>query len=316
MALSCARCGAQNPDTNQFCQACGTPLTAAAAATAAAPPQAPVPGWAPAAPPSPQQQPQQAASWSVVPQQPPPAAAWAPSSVPAPPTAGQGGYGSPYYAPAGVPPPVHRTPWTMIIAGVVVLIVVMGGFGTVLAVVRNSNTPDATSSVSSPSPETSQGGAATPINGGQSVSNVGETVPLLPGWTVLSKDSTSITVGDPGHTGVVTVASGPINPAQTAQQDMASLNDSLRSKYPDAKICPGTNISTSSFNGERGIYYTLCLTVSSGGRSIPTVASVFVGANADGSVIYLVMSITLEGNLQTFLETAKPVLQGIQWKLF
>jgi zinc ribbon protein len=313
VALTCARCGVQNPDGNKFCQACGTPLTAVAAASAAtaAPPQPPPPAWAPAPPPPPQapQQAPPAASWSVVPQQPAPDAAWAPSGM-APPTAGASGYQSPYYAPQGVPMPVHRTPWTMIIAGVVVLILVMVGFGTALAVVRNQNSSDTTSSLSSPSPE------STPENSGPSVSNAGETVPLLAGWTVLSKDNQQITVGDPGHTGVVTVASGPINPAQSAEQDMAQVNDGLKSKYPDAKVCPGTNISNSTFNGERGIYYTLCLTVSSGGRSIPTVASMFVGANTDGSVVYLVMSITLEGNLQAFLVTARPVLQGIQWKLF
>lgn len=228
----------------------------------------------------------------------------------APSAAASSPYPAPYYAPA----PVHRTPWTMIIAIVVALIVVMGGFGTVFALIANRNSSDAASSSSGSPQDTS--GSATTANTGPSVSNAGETVPLLPGWTVLSKDTQSVTLGDPGHTGVVTVASGPVNPAQNAEQDMATLNDSLRSKYPDARVCPGTNISVSSFNGERGNYYTLCLTVSSAGRAVPTVASVFVGANADGSVVYLVMSITLEGNLPAFLETAKPVLQGIQWKLF
>src|SRR5207253_11291857 len=45
VALTCARCGAQNPDGNLYCQTCGTPLTAAGA-VAGAPPTAP-----PAAPP-------------------------------------------------------------------------------------------------------------------------------------------------------------------------------------------------------------------------------------------------------------------------
>src|ERR1700726_2865661 len=55
MAVTCARCGTQNPDGNQFCQACGSPLAVAAAtppAPQAAPP-APPPGPPPAPPPNP-----------------------------------------------------------------------------------------------------------------------------------------------------------------------------------------------------------------------------------------------------------------------
>ena len=89
MAVTCARCGTQNPDGNQFCQACGTPLTAAAIQPAAPPSFLPGP---PAAP--------------------PPAPPGPPAFPPPPPP----GYQSPYYAPSGVgpQPPVHRTPWTLI----------------------------------------------------------------------------------------------------------------------------------------------------------------------------------------------------------
>ena len=58
--MFCNECGAQNPDTNQFCRNCGKPLKhhppAAAPAAAAAPapapvsPPAPAPGYQPAQP--------------------------------------------------------------------------------------------------------------------------------------------------------------------------------------------------------------------------------------------------------------------------
>src|SRR5713101_3776778 len=38
MALTCARCGTQNPDGNSFCQACGTPLAAVVARPPVGPP--------------------------------------------------------------------------------------------------------------------------------------------------------------------------------------------------------------------------------------------------------------------------------------
>ena len=106
--MTCARCGAQNPDGNLYCMSCGTPLTAPSA-VATAPmqgaPSAPPPGPLPGPPPGP------------------------PPGI-APPT----GYQSPYYTPAGPVPPLHRTPWMLIIAGVVALVVLMAGCGTALAI--------------------------------------------------------------------------------------------------------------------------------------------------------------------------------------
>ena len=103
MAVTCARCGAQNPDGNQFCQACGTPLSAAAVGAPPAPP-------------------------------PPSAMPLAYLSPPPLPVA----YASPYYNPAGAAPQaaVHRTPWVLIISAIVVLILVMAGCGTAIALLR------------------------------------------------------------------------------------------------------------------------------------------------------------------------------------
>src|SRR6267378_1042356 len=102
MPVTCARCGTQNPDANQFCQACGAPLSVAAAQPAAEAGSPPTPGSRPPAPPP-------------------------------------GAYQSPYYAPSAVgpQPPVHRTPWAIIISAIVVLVVLMAGCGTAIAVLSN-----------------------------------------------------------------------------------------------------------------------------------------------------------------------------------
>src|SRR2546427_12826368 len=98
MALTCARCGAQNPDGNLYCQACGTPLTAAGA-VAGAPPAAP-----PAAPAG--------------------AVAGPPVAV-APPVAGPTRHQSPDHTPARDAAPVHRTPRLAIVAGLLALALLM-----------------------------------------------------------------------------------------------------------------------------------------------------------------------------------------------
>src|SRR6266851_4480309 len=97
MPMTCARCGAQNPDGNQFCSACGTPLTQA-------PPQGPPPP-AEAAP-----------SWLAAPPQAPPPPAATPPAYASPQPA-EVAYASPYYSPSGAMPqaPVHRTPMALII---------------------------------------------------------------------------------------------------------------------------------------------------------------------------------------------------------
>src|ERR1700737_1342283 len=117
MAMTCARCGAQNPDGNQFCQACGTPLTQAAVAPPSAP-RPPAPSWLAAPPPPP----------PPPPAAPPPTAYATPAALPV-------AYASPYYSPAGAMPqaPVHRTPWVLIIGAVAILILLMAGAATAIA---------------------------------------------------------------------------------------------------------------------------------------------------------------------------------------
>src|SRR5260370_28070296 len=110
MALTCARCGTQNPDGNSFCQACGTPL----AVVVGPPPVGPPPVGPPPVGPPPVGPP----PVGPPPVGPPPGA---PSPIIGPPP-GQPppAHQSPYHAPCagGVQAPVHRTPSMLIVSAV------------------------------------------------------------------------------------------------------------------------------------------------------------------------------------------------------
>jgi hypothetical protein len=305
MPMACARCGALNPDGNLYCQSCGTAFSARPGGVATAVAPAAIPGPPPG---------------------PPPAFA-APAY--APPVAGSGGYQSPYYAPPpGPPTSVHRTPWTMIIAGVVGLTVVMAGFGTALAIIgsrssstASNNTTTTTSGIALGLPTPSPGVAPSPVgtqtSGGTpgTASNDGVSMPLPAGWTLAAKDTDTIVLYDPDSMGSVAAASGPSNPTQTAQDNMNTVDQYFKDQSPDARHCPGTQTTSGAFNGAKGIYWSLCFTITSSGHSVPAAAQMFAGANASGSVYYLVMVVTRDGNLSSYLNTAKPVLEGIHWKL-
>jgi hypothetical protein len=308
LALTCARCGAQNPDVNQFCQACGTPLQAAAAA----------PGQPPATPAAPPQAP----AWSAAPAQgppSPPASTALPLAYASPPPAPVA-YTSPYYSPSGAFPqaPVHRTPWVLILAAIFALVVLMAGCGTAIALFNNrqaAGSAGITSDVPSPTPGGSPSPIASPTTPtGPTASNVALTLPVPAGWAVDSKDNEQITLADPSGAGVMTVASAQTNPS-TAEQQRNSIDQEFTSKYPDTKPCPNTKTTTGSLNGPQGIFWTMCFTLTSGSQSFPAAASMFVGVNADGSVFYGVILLTRQDNLQNFLNEAAPILKGIQWKL-
>jgi hypothetical protein len=303
MAVTCARCGAQNPDGNSFCSACGTPLTAAAATPQAGPPTAP-PSWL-AAPP------QQAAPAAP--------AAGAPAAYASPPPAPVA-YASPYYAPAGAMPqaPVHRSPWVLIIAAVVALIVVMAGCGTAIALLggKASISGGITPDVPSPSPAGSPSPVASPVAvTGPTASNPVVTVPVPAGWAVSAKDNESITLSDPNGLGFVSVASGQQNPHLTAQQQKNGFDTVWKQKYPDTVECGGVRPTTGSLGGVQGIFWQLCFTIVSSGRSLPAETDVFVGTNADGSVWYGVILLTAQTYMQNLKSESAPILRGIQWKL-
>jgi hypothetical protein len=327
MALTCARCGAQNPDGNQFCQACGTPLMAAAAPPPAAPAwiAAPPPQLAPISgqPPAALGAPAQAPAWSAAPPQGPPSApsSTAPPLAYASPHPAPVAYASPYYSPTAAFPqaPVHRTPWVLILAAIFALIVLMAGCGTALALFNNGKatvTGRITSDVPSSTPAGSPSPIASPISlTGPTASNVGMTVPLPAGWVVDSKDNEQITLADPSGAGVMTIASAQSNPTSTAEEQKNSVDQVFTSKYPDTKPCPNSKTTNGSLNGPQGIFWTICFTLTSGSQSFPAAASMFVGINADGSVFYGVILLTRQENLGNFLNEAAPVLKGIQWKL-
>jgi hypothetical protein len=292
MALICARCGTQNPDGNQFCQACGTPLAVPGASPFVGPP-----GGLPS----------------------PPTALPGPPMAPPPPPAG---YQSPYYSPSAVgpQPPVHRTPWTLIIAAVVVLVLVMVGIGTGIALLgaRANNHDSASGILPSPSPAGTPSPVTTPTPATTSsgtASNQGETFTLPSGWTVQSQDSETITITNPNGNGSVSVGSGPSSPTQTAQQNKDTIDKFFIGKYPDTKTCAGSKTTNGSLDGASGIFWELCFTLSSGGQSIQAGAPLFAGANADGSVYYVVLLLTSQSNMKAFIAEAAPILQSIQWKL-
>jgi len=302
MALVCPRCATQNPDGNSFCMACGSSLNA--------PP--PAPAWPLAAPPA-------------SPFTEPPAFTAPPPTVYAPPPGPPPAYQSPYYPPAtgAIQPPVHRTPWVAIIAAIVVLVLVMAGVGTVLAVGFAHASNQAASDVkelSSPSPA----GSPSPlpsfspqptISTPTSASNAGVAVPLPDGWVVAAQDSESITLVSPSGTGSITIASGSSTPPQNAQQNKVTVDAFFKQEFPDTNSCPGSKTTTGSLNGVPGISWELCFTLTSGAQSVPAAALLFVGANPSGSVYYAMYMLTVASNMPAFSNECGPILKGIQWKL-
>ncbi len=287
MAVICARCGTQNPDGNQFCQACGTPLAVAAAQ--------PAPGGA---------------------------AQMAPTSVPPGPPPAPGAYQSPYYAASAVgpQPQVHRAPWVLIISAIVVLILLMAGCGTVIAVLSNRVTISGSLSgiVPSPSPAGTPSPRVSPSPigaGGGTASNKGVTIAIPAGWTISNKDDQTITITNPNGDGSVTIGSGAMNPAQTAQQNKDRIDKFYEGRYPDTKNCSGSKTNTGALNGPTGIFWEVCFTLSTGGQSVQAEAPLFAGANSDGSVYYVVQLLTSQSNVKSFINQTAPILESIQWKL-
>jgi hypothetical protein len=252
-----------------------------------------------------------------------------PSALPGPPASSPppqpAGYQSPYYAPSAVgpQPPVHRTPWTLIIAAIVVLVLLMAGCGTAIALFGSRNTPGNGSNpvggvLPSPSPAGTPSPVGSPTPGttsAGSASNSGVAFSLPAGWTVVNKDDESITISDANTTGSITIGSGTSNPAQNAQENKDTLDKFFQSKYPDTKNCSGSKTATTTLNGAAGIVWELCFTLTSGGQSVPAAAPLFAGANADGSVYYVILILAPQADVNAFVKAAGPILDSIQWKL-
>jgi len=218
---------------------------------------------------------------------------------------------------------VHRTPWTLIIAGIVVLLLLMAGCGTAIAVLGSRSTGSTgnnqgTGPLPSPSPAGTPSPAATPTPGttpAGTVSNNGVAFNLPSGWSVVNKDDQSITITNSAGQGSITIASGPSNPAQTAQQNKDTLDKYFQGKYPDTKTCSGSKTGPATLNGATGIVWELCFTLTSGGQSVPAAAPMFAGANADGSVYYAILILTSQADVKAFVGAGGPILDSIQWKL-
>jgi hypothetical protein len=214
----------------------------------------------------------------------------------------------------------------LIISVIVALVIVMGGVGTVLAFTlgnHNSSSPGF-EAVPSPSPAVSPkpgqspspSGQPTQPTSGSSVSNNGETVTIPTGWTVLSKDSETVTLESPNGDGAITIGSGQSSPPASAQQNKNDIDTYFLQKYPDTKPCPGSKVTNGSLDGAPGIFWEICFTLTSGAQSVQVGAPLFVGANASGSVYYAVFLETEAPNMATFLNEAKPFLNGgIKWNL-
>jgi len=227
-------------------------------------------------------------------------------------------YQSPYYAPAaGVfQPPVHRTPWVLIISAVLGLIVIMAGCGTAFAFLNARNNQASSDVLPSPSPAGTPSPVQTtsPPAGASTSSTSAVSVTLPPGWAATKSDPT-ITVTNPTGDGSVVISSGADNPPQTAQQIKDAIDKQLTAQFPDTRSCPNTTTTNGSVGGVAGIWWQLCFTATSGGQSFPGEFSLWAGANSSGSIGYGVILFTLQSRMSAFTNEAKPVLASIQWKL-
>ena len=227
-------------------------------------------------------------------------------------------YQSPYYAPTpGVyQPPVHRTPWVLIVSAVVGLIVVMAGCGTAFALINARNNQTSSDVLPSPSPAGTPSPVQTtsPPAGASTSSTSAVSVTLPSGWAA-TKNDPSITVTNPAGDASVVITSGVDNPTQTAQQIKDDVDKQLTAKYPDTRACPGTATTTGSVGGISGIWWQLCFTATSGGQSFLAEFSLWAGANSSGSIGYGVILFSLQSRMAAFMNEAKPLLASIQWKL-
>jgi hypothetical protein len=215
----------------------------------------------------------------------------------------------------------------LIVSAVVVLVLVMAGCGTAIAMLGSraasqGNSGGIGSQLPSPTPAGSPSPVQSPIpspspgpGGTNVVSNAALSITVPAGWAVVNKDDESISLTDPNSTGSVTIASGSSNPPQTAQQNKDTLTKAFQSHYPDTRSCPNSKTTTGSLNGVQGIFWELCFTLTAGGQSIQAGAPIFAGANSNGSVFYAVVLLTTADNMGNFATAARPLLLSIVWKL-
>jgi hypothetical protein len=209
----------------------------------------------------------------------------------------------------------------LIIAGVLVATVLAAGIGTALALLGSRGTSTSSNSAIADIPSPTPGLTPSPVASATTTtqtglqSNDGFTLNVPSGWSVDTRDNETMVLTDPNGEGSVTVSSGVSIPTQTAQNNKDTVDSSLKSKYPDTRECPNTSPANATLNGVPGISWTLCFTLTSGANSVPAAASVFAGANSGGSVYYLVMELTTQNNLSSYVSAAKPMVSSVHWKL-
>ena len=220
---------------------------------------------------------------------------------------------------------VHRTPWLLIIGAIVVLVLVMVGCGTAIALIghNSANSTNTTgivpprlpspSPAGTPSPNQTPAPSPSPASTGGTVSNAGESLIVPPGWTMSRPDADTFVLTNPNGDGAIEIASGAAS--STAQENKDAVTAAYTKQYPDTRDCPGSKTTTGSLSGAAGIFWELCFTLSGGGQSVQAELDAFAGANADGSVYYEVLLLTSQNNMASFISESAPIRQSIQWKL-
>jgi len=252
----CARCGANNPDANRFCQNCGQPLTAAAAPPAQ-----------PAAPP--------------------------PPAAPAPPPP-QPAYQTPYYQPQpGQAVMVHRSsPWLIIgIIGGLFAFMVVAVIVIAAILLRPSPAPNPrpvaqhTTVPSSPAPTSVPVArpAPTPTPSRSSGSNVIKTSSFqvnAPGWKTLHQDSLSVTLLSPQGDGTLSILGGQLKQKTDTTTFLDQYLADIAKKYPDARTC--LKPAQETHGGKDGIIVGACFTYTpQSGAAFP--AADVIWASVDGN---------------------------------
>ncbi|HXN01345.1 MAG TPA: zinc ribbon domain-containing protein [Candidatus Dormibacteraeota bacterium] len=301
MAVFCPNCGTQNPETNRFCQSCGAQLPARAQApvTTAAPqpaaPPAPAPAPSPATPP------------------------WAPSS--------------PYYTPTQ-PQTLRRLPVGLIAGAVVALVILMSGVAVVAAAIAkgsgnnpqpsphanlgpgNGPSPIPPASASPASQPTPSHAASPPPStpSGGSVCNSSLCLTPAQGWTVKSKDDTSVLLNYGNPAGVAHFQAVKLSGSANATDVLQAIFDNLRKQAPDATICQQAQDLTAG--GVKGLYIVACFTSTpQGGQATKITDLIWGGVNSDGTIAYEFDALSADSDFNNFLNVVNPLQHTVQWKI-
>jgi zinc-ribbon domain len=279
MPLGCARCGAQNPDGNNFCQNCGSPLAVAAAVATQATPL-----------------------YSVQPPAPPPAYQ-SPYYVPAQPQ--QIGR-TPWMLVVGV------------IVGVV-LVMDACGVGIAIVVPKNVRTTTGPTLGTPAPPNISEtpGAKPTPTQataGSQTLSIASLTVTVPADFQIADKNDNQVTVETPDGDGLIQVESAKLPKPTTAQQLQQGVLASFKQKYPDANVC-GSDDNV-EINGPSGSVVKICFTLTQqNAPATPAAAIYWMATNSALSVYYEVDGVTEADNFDGFMDATSPFVDSVSWKL-